>query len=199
MGLTCNQKLVETSLIYRTEPKQNWNAEKTVCSQSPLCHCGRKREDVWWEGFVKDVGFDLGVKEWRSYGWWEWWIYGKSWTGMCGKIRVRDGETGTRLSEWSRELIPETRWGIAENRRKCESESTGVTMQRQLLTKQKGIEVPFLQTDSQTSYNIVCNFSRRLSIRYCSYIFHTCGLLPHFSLLHFPLPHFQHPHFVCGI
>jgi len=23
MGLTCNQKLVETSLIYRTEPKQN--------------------------------------------------------------------------------------------------------------------------------------------------------------------------------
>jgi len=23
MGLTCNQKLVETSLIYRTKPKQN--------------------------------------------------------------------------------------------------------------------------------------------------------------------------------
>jgi len=24
-----------------------------------------------------------------------------------GKIRVQDGETGTRLSEWSRELIPD--------------------------------------------------------------------------------------------
>jgi len=21
-------------------------------------------------------------KEWRSYGCWQWWIYGKSWTGM---------------------------------------------------------------------------------------------------------------------
>jgi len=28
---------------------------------------------------------------------------------MCRKIRVRDGETSTRLSERSRELIPDTR------------------------------------------------------------------------------------------
>ena len=36
---------------------------KTVRSQSPLCQSGRKREEQWWEGFVKEVGFELGVKE----------------------------------------------------------------------------------------------------------------------------------------
>jgi len=30
------------------------------------------------------------------------------------RVRVQDEETGTRLSERSRELIPETRWGIAK-------------------------------------------------------------------------------------
>ena len=48
---------------------------------------------------MKEVGFELGVKEWRSYGCWEWWIYGKGWTGIRRKIRVQGGETGTRLSE----------------------------------------------------------------------------------------------------
>jgi len=28
-----------------------------------LCQSGRKREDLWWEGFVKEVGFELGVSE----------------------------------------------------------------------------------------------------------------------------------------
>jgi len=37
--------------------------QKTVSSQSPLCQSGRKSEDLWWEGFVKEVGFELGVKE----------------------------------------------------------------------------------------------------------------------------------------
>ena len=36
---------------------------KTVSSQSPLCQSRRKREDLWWEEFVKEVGFELGVKE----------------------------------------------------------------------------------------------------------------------------------------
>ena len=36
---------------------------KTVSSQSPLCQFGRKSEDIWLEGFVKEVGFELGVKE----------------------------------------------------------------------------------------------------------------------------------------
>jgi len=34
-----------------------------VSSQSPLCQCGRKRKDLWWEGFVKEVGFELEVEE----------------------------------------------------------------------------------------------------------------------------------------
>ena len=37
--------------------------QKTVSSQSPLCQSGRKSEDLWWEGFVKEVGFELGVEE----------------------------------------------------------------------------------------------------------------------------------------
>jgi len=37
--------------------------QKTVSSRSPLCQSGRKSEDLWWEGFVKEVGFELGVKE----------------------------------------------------------------------------------------------------------------------------------------
>ena len=36
---------------------------KTVSSQSLLCQSGRKRKDLWWEGFVKEVGFEPGVKE----------------------------------------------------------------------------------------------------------------------------------------
>ena len=35
---------------------------KTVSSQSPLCQSGRKREDLRSVGFVKEVGFELGVK-----------------------------------------------------------------------------------------------------------------------------------------
>ena len=35
---------------------------KTVSSQSPLCQSG-KSEDLWWEGFVKAVGFELGLKQ----------------------------------------------------------------------------------------------------------------------------------------
>jgi len=27
---------------------------------------------LWWERFEKEVGFEAGVKERRSYGWWEW-------------------------------------------------------------------------------------------------------------------------------
>jgi len=36
---------------------------KMVSSQSPLYQSGRKREDLWWEGFVKEVGSEPGVKE----------------------------------------------------------------------------------------------------------------------------------------
>ena len=39
--LTCDQKLVESSLIYRTEPKQNRVCQKTVSSQSLSCQSGK--------------------------------------------------------------------------------------------------------------------------------------------------------------
>jgi len=42
--------------------KTKLDMQKMVSSQSPLCQSGRKREDLWWEGFVKEVGFELGVK-----------------------------------------------------------------------------------------------------------------------------------------
>jgi len=40
-----------------------------VNSQSPLSQSQTKREDLFWEGtegLVKEVGFELGVKERRS-------------------------------------------------------------------------------------------------------------------------------------
>jgi len=43
--------------------KTKLDMQKMVSSQSPLCQSGRKSEDLWWEGFVKEVGFELGVKE----------------------------------------------------------------------------------------------------------------------------------------
>jgi len=37
----------------------------------------RPVQRLWWERFVEEVGFELGVKEWGtgSYGWWEWWAH----------------------------------------------------------------------------------------------------------------------------
>jgi len=55
--------MVKASLIYRMEQKQNRICKKTVSSWSLLCQSRRKSEDLWWEGFVKEVGFELGVKE----------------------------------------------------------------------------------------------------------------------------------------
>jgi len=101
-------RINQLNLLHRTKTKLDML--KTVSNQSPLCQSRRNREDLRWEGFVKDVGFEPEVKEWRSYGWWEWWIYGKSWIDACRKIRVEDGETGMRLSERSRELRLKENW-----------------------------------------------------------------------------------------
>jgi len=51
----------ELSLSHGTKTKTYML--KTVSSHSPLCQSRRKREDLWWKGFVKEVGFKLGVKE----------------------------------------------------------------------------------------------------------------------------------------
>jgi len=34
----------------------------------------RLEGSLWWERFVKEVGLEAGVKQRRSYGWWEWWV-----------------------------------------------------------------------------------------------------------------------------
>ena len=61
----------------KTEPDK----QKTVSSQSPLCQSGRKSEDLWWEGFVKEVGYLAGservkelwmmrvVNSWKKLNW----------------------------------------------------------------------------------------------------------------------------------
>ena len=69
-----------------------------------------REETLWWERFVKEVclRFEQGVKEWGNYGWGEWYVN----KGRCGRSRKRqvsDTETGMRLTERRRELIPETR------------------------------------------------------------------------------------------
>jgi len=52
----------QLNLPHGTKTKQEM-LKKTVSSQSPLCQSGRKSEDLWWERFVKEVGFELGVEE----------------------------------------------------------------------------------------------------------------------------------------
>jgi len=49
----------ELNLTHGTKTKPDM--QKTVSSRSPLCQSGRKSEDLWWERFVKEVGFELGV------------------------------------------------------------------------------------------------------------------------------------------
>jgi len=66
-------------------------------------------------GFVKEVGFKLGVKERWSYWCTKWWIR----RGRSDGRRNRwagDGGTGARMRfmKRQRELIPETRWSITE-------------------------------------------------------------------------------------
>jgi len=59
----------------------------------------------WWEGFVENVGFKPGVKEWVARG-----KTGESTEEkQCGKRRDRGGETGVRLSDRDEEMTSETR------------------------------------------------------------------------------------------
>jgi len=51
----------QLNLLHGTKTKPDM--QKTVSSQSPLCQSGAKSEDLWWEGLVKEVGFEMGVKE----------------------------------------------------------------------------------------------------------------------------------------
>jgi len=62
-------------------------------------------------GFVEKVGFEPGVKEWRSdrwreWGWWQRWV--EKWMSRWIETRM------VRLTEWIWKLIPKTRWCISK-------------------------------------------------------------------------------------
>jgi len=104
------------SLICRTEPniKRVMNKRKTETEMlrrnGPVIKSVesvlRPEGSWWWERYVKEVGIELGVKERGSYGWWEWWV------DTVRNRRVRDRGTEMRLTERTRKLIPESRWGV---------------------------------------------------------------------------------------
>ena len=111
-----------TSLICHTEPKtkksneekSKWDYQKNCPSKSLWSQSWGQKEVYDEKDFVKEVGFEAGVKEWGSYGWWEWWVDSDRRCGRSRNRQVSDRETGMRLTERSRELIPETRWRILE-------------------------------------------------------------------------------------
>jgi len=60
-----------------------------------------------WEGFVEKVGFEPGVREWRSDRWWErgWWErWVDRWMRRWIKTKL------VRLTKWIWKLTPKTRW-----------------------------------------------------------------------------------------
>jgi len=71
-------------------------------------------ESLRWEGFMNQVRFKLGMKEWESYGWREWRINRIRWCDRRRKRSVRDGEMkigwGQGDSEWvdSRDKVRRT-------------------------------------------------------------------------------------------
>ena len=79
--LTCSKKLTGSQLSppHGTNQKLKCKTKnKTMSMIGPVqshCHEGSPvgKRSLRWEGFVKKVGFEPGVKEWRSGGWWEWW------------------------------------------------------------------------------------------------------------------------------
>ena len=79
--LTCSKKLTGSQLSspHRTNQKLKSETKNKMMSvigpvQSHY-HEGSPvgKRSLRWEGFVEKVGFEPGVKEWRSDGWWEWW------------------------------------------------------------------------------------------------------------------------------
>jgi len=69
-----------------------------------------ERRLLRWEGFAEKVGFEPGVKKWRSDECWEWgWL--QRW---IDKWMRRWIETWlARLTKWIWKLIPKTRWFVS--------------------------------------------------------------------------------------
>jgi len=62
MGLTCRNQLTLPQGT-ETKPQMQKNGEQAESILSVW-----EKERTWWEGFVKEVSFEQGVKECRSYG-----------------------------------------------------------------------------------------------------------------------------------
>ena len=117
------QKLTDASLIYRTGPKTKTSKMKKLKTngypQKKRCRArnhgvsrqGARGGSLGWKWFVQQEGFEPGVKQRRSDEW-QWWVSSGGWGGGCRKRWVRVRVVGRWLSERSRKLIPETRWGI---------------------------------------------------------------------------------------
>ena len=79
--LTCSKKLTgsQLSLPHGINKKLKCETKNKTMSMIGLvqsrCHEGSPvgKRSLRWEGFVEKLGFEPGVKEWGSNGWWEWW------------------------------------------------------------------------------------------------------------------------------
>ena len=69
------------------------------------------KRNLRWEGFVEKVGFEPGVKEWRSDGWREW-GWRQRWVEKWMRRWIET--IMMRLTEWIWKLIPKTRWCISK-------------------------------------------------------------------------------------
>ena len=104
--LTCSQKQTE-----KLKNKQTKN--KSTSMLKPVSWSWRQSSgrSIKVERFVAKVGFQPGVEEWRSDGWWEYWW----WHRWADKWMRRRVETWlARLTEWIWELIPEIRHCISQ-------------------------------------------------------------------------------------
>jgi len=115
-----------------------------------LCHCGKpstciklllptcscwwqlqswgQEGSLWWKRFVKEVGLEPGVKARGNYGWWEWWVDKVKRCGRSMNRQDRDRGTGMGLTERTRKLIPETRWGVRYRKKRsviCSEDDVG--------------------------------------------------------------------------
>jgi len=65
-------------------------------------------------GKICEIDLESGVKERGSHGWWEWWVDRARRSGRSMNRQDRDRGAEMRLTERTRKLIPETRWGIVK-------------------------------------------------------------------------------------
>ena len=107
---TCAQNLTNSQLNLLHGTK--WNEETRNNSR---CSAETVQSKVPWslclERFVKEVGLEPEVIERGNYGWREWWVDRVRRCDRSMNRQVRGRRSGMRLTERTRKLIAETRWG----------------------------------------------------------------------------------------